>query len=67
MALEWGGLAQASIFNELDIYFSPSWLPPHRSFCLLPSPCQQLHGTGEQQDKLPWQWDPPQILLLGKE
>lgn len=52
VALEWGGLARASIFNELDIYFSPSWLPPHRSLChppgLLFSPCQQLHGSRER-------------------
>lgn len=54
-ALEWGALTRASIFNELDIYFSPSWLPPDRSLCLLPLPCQQLQGSGEQQDK---QWDP---------
>jgi len=63
VALEWGGLARASIFNELDIYFSPSWLPPHRSFChppgLLFSPCQRLHSGGELRDGHSWHWEPP--------
>lgn len=61
VASEWGGLARASIFNELDIYFSPSWLPPHRSLChppgLLSSWCQQLHGGGEQWDEHPRHWE----------
>lgn len=63
VALEWGGLARASIFNELDIYFSPSWLPPHRSLChppgLLSSGCQRLHGGGERWDEHPCCWEHP--------
>lgn len=58
MALEWGGLASASIFNEIDIYFSPSWLPPHRSLshppALFSSPWRQGCGAGASQC-----WEPP--------
>lgn len=58
VALEWGGLASASIFNEIDIYFSPSWLPPHRSLshppALFSSPWRQGCGAGAS-----WCWEPP--------
>lgn len=58
VALEWGGLASASIFNEIDIYFSPSWLPPHRSLShppgLFSSPWQQGCGAGASRC-----WEPP--------
>lgn len=58
VALEWGGLASASIFNEIDIYFSPSWLPPHRSLShppgLFSSPWRQGCGGGASRC-----WEPP--------
>lgn len=66
VALEWGGLAQASIFNELDIYFSPSWLPPHRSLCLLPPRASSSTAVGSSRTSTPGSGTPmpPQILLL---